>query len=54
MKLLNNTLFTYANVTGRLQFPAHSLTHIIKATFDLLPNDKAKPAERQGRKATGL
>lgn len=47
MKLLNNTKFTYAPTAGRLNFPNHSLTHIIKATFDLVPNGKAKIADDQ-------
>jgi len=47
MKILNKTVFPYATIAGRLNHPAHSLTHIIKATFDLKPGGTATLAEEQ-------
>jgi uncharacterized protein YjbI with pentapeptide repeats len=35
MEILNNTKFRIAYIPGRINFPGHSLTCIIKGTFDL-------------------
>ena len=47
MELINNTTFLFANIAGRINFPHHSLTLIIKGTFDLKLNAKAEPAKEQ-------
>jgi len=47
MKILNKTVFPHAAIAGRLNHPAHSLTHIIKATFDLQPSGIARIAGEQ-------
>ncbi len=36
-----------AYIPGRLPFPGHSLTLIVKGTFDLSPGEKAVPAKEQ-------
>ena len=47
MKIVNPTSFKAAPLPGRLNFPKHSLTWIIKGTFDLKPNAPAVVAEKQ-------
>ncbi|WP_455203661.1 DUF2169 domain-containing protein [Kaarinaea lacus] len=47
MELINNTPFQYANIVGRINFPQHSLTLIVKGTFDLKLNEKAVVADEQ-------
>ncbi len=47
MEALNQTPFRFALIPGRLNFPKHSLTLIVKGTFDLLPGQKAKLVEEQ-------
>jgi uncharacterized protein YjbI with pentapeptide repeats len=41
MKTINDTSFPFAPITGRLDFPRHSLTLIAKGTFNLMPGKKA-------------
>jgi uncharacterized protein YjbI with pentapeptide repeats len=45
MEILNDTQLTIAPPVGRVAFPNHSLTVIIKGTFDLIPDGKAIFAE---------
>lgn len=47
MKIVNPTPFQLAPFVGRMSFPGHSLTLIVKATFDLSPGGRAEPAEEQ-------
>ena len=47
MELINSTPFRFGNIVGRVNFPHHSLTLIVKATFDLKPNEAAVPADDQ-------
>ncbi len=47
MELINTTPFLFAPIAGRLNYPKHSLTFIVKATFDLNPNSKAVLSEEQ-------
>ena len=41
MRILTDTPFTFAAVPGRIAFPAHSLTLVVKGTFDLHPGGPA-------------
>lgn len=41
MEIFNQTSFEFAPLVGRIGFPKYSLTFIVKATFDLVPGDKA-------------
>lgn len=41
MKILSLTPFKFAPLPGRLKFPGHSLTLIVKGTFDLKSNGTA-------------
>lgn len=45
MEILNHTQLTVAPLVGRVAFPNHSLTIIIKGTFDLVPDGTAEFAE---------
>ena len=47
MKVVNQTGFKIAPLSGRLNYPKHSLTWIVKGTFALKLNAKAVPAEEQ-------
>jgi uncharacterized protein YjbI with pentapeptide repeats len=47
MEVLNTTKFEFAPLVGRIGFPDHSLTLILKATFDLKPDTPATLAEEQ-------
>jgi len=47
MELINTTPFLFAPITGQINFPKHSLTFIVKATFDLKINGKVTIAEEQ-------
>ena len=47
MELYNSTVFTFAPLVGRVGFPDHSLTMIVKATFDLIPDRVVRPSEQQ-------
>ncbi len=47
MKIVNKTLFQSASVIGQISFPKHSLTLIVKGTFDLVLDDKVVPSEKQ-------
>lgn len=47
MNIVNQTVLKIVPLPGRLQFPKHSLTWIVKGTFDLKVNGIAAPAEEQ-------
>jgi len=47
MRVLNQTQFQFAPVAGRMGFPGHSLTLVVKGAFDLSPTGKAIPSEEQ-------
>lgn len=47
MEIINLTPFQFAPVPGRLLFPNHSLTLVIKGSFDLAPDSTAKISEEQ-------
>jgi uncharacterized protein YjbI with pentapeptide repeats len=47
VRVLNQTPFPFAPLAGRVNFPGHSLTLIVKGTCDLAPDKKAVPAEEQ-------
>ena len=47
MRILTETPFTFAAVPGRIAFPAHSLTLVVKGTFDLHPGAPATTADDQ-------
>jgi len=45
LELFNKTPFLFAPLVGRLNFPNHSLTLIVKGTFDLKQGGKAETAD---------
>jgi uncharacterized protein YjbI with pentapeptide repeats len=47
MELINLTSLQYAPIVGRIGFPKHSLTLIVKGTFDLVHNGSASISEDQ-------
>lgn len=47
MQLVNETPFAFAPLPGRLGYPSHSLTFIVKGTFDLRANARAEVAPEQ-------
>ncbi len=47
MELLNSTSFQFAPIASRFNFPWHSLTLIVKGTFDLKPGGDVQSAEEQ-------
>lgn len=47
MKIVTPTMLKVAPLAGRLNFPKHSLTWIVKGTFDLKANGKAVLADEQ-------
>ena len=47
MEYVNRTPFAYAHIAGRINFPGHSLTLIVKGTFDLHPGGAVTPSEEQ-------
>ena len=47
MEIINQTPFLFAPIAGRIGFPGHSLTLIVKGTFDLVPQGTAKISEEQ-------
>ena len=47
MEYVNKTSFRYAHVAGRLNYPGHTLTLIVKGTFDLHHGAAATPSEEQ-------
>ena len=47
MEIINQTPFLFAPFAGRIGFPGHSLTLIIKGTFDLVPDGVAVISDEQ-------
>ena len=47
MRVLSQPPFTFAPVPGRIGFPGHSLTLVVKGTFDLHPGGPATMAKEQ-------
>jgi len=47
LELLNKSPLQFAPMVGRINFPGHSLTLIIKGTFDLKLGEKAELSEEQ-------
>lgn len=47
MEIINQTPFTFANIFGNVFSPKHSLTLIVKGTFDLSPRKKTTLSEQQ-------
>jgi len=47
VEIYNSISFQFAYQAGRMNFPGHSLTLIVKGTFDLVPSGKAAPSEEQ-------
>ena len=47
MEVVNKTGFMFAPIVGRMGFPGHSLTLIIKGTFDLKPDEEVVFAQKQ-------
>jgi uncharacterized protein YjbI with pentapeptide repeats len=47
LELINNTPYQFAYVVGKINFPHHSLTLIVKGTFDIKPGTTVAPAEEQ-------
>jgi len=45
LELVNLTDFQFAPLSGRINFPGHSLTLIIKGTFNLVPDKMAVPSD---------
>ncbi len=47
MEIVNNTPFLFAYLPGRVGFPGHSLTLLVKATFDLTDEGRCEVAAEQ-------
>jgi len=47
MEIINKSSLSFAFITGRVNFPKHSLTLIVKGTFDLKPGSNAKLSDDQ-------
>ena len=47
MDILNTTSFQFASLSGRLGYPKHSLSLVLKGTFSLEQDGKIEPAEEQ-------
>jgi hypothetical protein len=47
LKIINTTQFQFAPFPGRINFPGHTLTLIVKGTFDLSQGQNAVPSEDQ-------
>ena len=47
MDIVNDTPFHVAPLPGRINFPGHSLTVIVKGTFDLVPDGIARVSDEQ-------
>ncbi len=47
MEVINQTSYSFAPISGRLPFPDHSLTLLVKGTFALAPGGKAEPSKKQ-------
>ncbi len=47
MEIINTTHLQFAYIPGRINFPGHSLTLIVKGTFDLSQGQNVVPSEEQ-------
>lgn len=47
MQVFNDTAFAFGAFPGRIDYPGHSLTLIVKGTFDLVPGGVAVPGAEQ-------
>jgi len=47
MKVRNRTDFKFAPMLGQVNWPAHSVSCVVKATFKLVPGGVASPVEKQ-------
>ena len=47
MRVIKDTPFQFAPVAGRMSFPGHSCTLVVKGTFDLVPEGVANTAKEQ-------
>ena len=47
MDIINDTPYRFGYIAGRIPFPGHSLTLIVKATFDLVPDGVARTSDDQ-------
>ena len=47
MDIINDTPFSFGYIAGRLPFPDHSLTLIVKGTFDFVPDGEVVPSDEQ-------
>ena len=47
MQQVNQTPFAFACIAGRVKFPAHSLTLVVKGTFDLAPSGIPTASKKQ-------
>ncbi|MCB2147257.1 MAG: DUF2169 domain-containing protein [Deltaproteobacteria bacterium] len=47
MEIINDTPFSFGCISGRIPFPGHSLTLIVKATFDIVPDEVVTAADDQ-------
>ncbi|MHB9028773.1 MAG: DUF2169 family type VI secretion system accessory protein [Candidatus Latescibacterota bacterium] len=47
MRYVNLTPFPGAYIAGRLNFPGHSVTLLVKGTFDLRPGQASEPSKEQ-------
>ena len=47
LKRINTTPFQFVSIPGRINYPEHSLTFIIKGTFDLCDGRPAEISEEQ-------
>jgi uncharacterized protein YjbI with pentapeptide repeats len=45
--IINDTPFAFGYIAGRMPFPGHSLTLIVKGTFDLVHNGNVIPSDDQ-------
>jgi len=47
VEIINSTKYLFASTPGRMNYPDHSLTFIVKGTFALVPGQKAIPSKEQ-------
>src|SRR5947209_3221211 len=47
MEIINQSVFQFGIISGRVNFPAHSVSLIVKGTFDLRHGKKAEIAKQQ-------
>lgn len=47
MDIFNDTPYSFGCIAGQMPFPGHSLTLIVKGTFDLVPDGEVVPSDEQ-------